>query len=72
MSSLSEEGHCHEVSGCSPMMTGLLTLGISRRQQKFKTFPDTLVVHMKKFQLVNWMPTKLGKFDFPCSLVVWR
>ncbi|WVR09107.1 hypothetical protein IAU60_006169 [Kwoniella sp. DSM 27419] len=26
---------------------------------KFKTFPDVLVLHMKKFQLVNWMPTKL-------------
>jgi hypothetical protein len=31
------------------------------RSTKFKTFPDLLVLHMKKFQLVNWMPTKLGK-----------
>ena len=30
------------------------------RSTKFKTFPDLLVLHMKKFQLVNWMPTKLG------------
>ena len=30
------------------------------RQSRFKTFPDTLVVHAKKFQLVNWVPTKLG------------
>jgi ubiquitin carboxyl-terminal hydrolase 5/13 len=30
------------------------------RQARFKTFPDTLVVHAKKFQLVNWVPTKLG------------
>ncbi|WOO84938.1 Ubiquitin carboxyl-terminal hydrolase 14 [Vanrija pseudolonga] len=26
---------------------------------RFKTFPDLLVLHMKKFQLVNWVPTKL-------------
>jgi ubiquitin carboxyl-terminal hydrolase 5/13 len=30
------------------------------RSTKFKTFPDLLVLHMKKFQLVNWLPTKLG------------
>ena len=30
------------------------------RQLRFATFPDTLVVHAKKFQLVNWVPTKLG------------
>ncbi|KAK8843356.1 hypothetical protein IAR55_007013 [Kwoniella newhampshirensis] len=29
------------------------------KSTKFKTFPDLLVLHMKKFQLVNWMPTKL-------------
>ena len=34
------------------------------RQARFATFPDTLVVHAKKFQLVNWVPTKLGA----CSL----
>jgi len=32
----------------------------SCRSTRFKTFPDLLVLHMKKFQLVNWMPTKLG------------
>ncbi|KAJ9098334.1 hypothetical protein QFC19_006458 [Naganishia cerealis] len=37
----------------------------SDRQQRFKTFPQTLVVHMKKFQLVNWMPTKL---DIPVTV----
>lgn len=42
-------------------MSRLLIL--SDRLQKFKTFPETLVVHMKKFQLVNWMPTKLGMCD---------
>jgi hypothetical protein len=31
-----------------------------RRQARFATFPDTLVIHAKKFQLVNWVPTKLG------------
>jgi ubiquitin carboxyl-terminal hydrolase 5/13 len=35
------------------------------RQARFKTFPDTLVVHAKKFQLVNWVPTKL---DIPIIL----
>jgi len=35
------------------------------RQSRFKTFPDTLVVHAKKFQLVNWVPTKL---DIPIIL----
>ncbi|KAH8977355.1 ubiquitin carboxyl-terminal hydrolase 14 [Lactarius akahatsu] len=35
------------------------------RQARFATFPDTLVVHAKKFQLVNWVPTKL---DIPIVL----
>ncbi|KAI9436861.1 ubiquitin carboxyl-terminal hydrolase 14 [Lactarius indigo] len=35
------------------------------RQARFATFPDTLVVHAKKFQLVNWVPTKL---DIPIIL----
>ncbi|KAI9450058.1 ubiquitin carboxyl-terminal hydrolase 14, partial [Lactarius psammicola] len=35
------------------------------RQSRFATFPDTLVVHAKKFQLVNWVPTKL---DIPIVL----
>ncbi|KAJ7217214.1 hypothetical protein GGX14DRAFT_602632 [Mycena pura] len=29
------------------------------KQAKFATFPEVLVVHAKKFQLVNWVPTKL-------------
>ncbi|KAF7322425.1 Ubiquitin carboxyl-terminal hydrolase [Mycena chlorophos] len=29
------------------------------KQAKFSTFPEVLVVHAKKFQLVNWVPTKL-------------
>ncbi|WVW79276.1 hypothetical protein I302_101243 [Kwoniella bestiolae CBS 10118] len=29
------------------------------KSTKFKTFPELLVLHMKKFQLVNWVPTKL-------------
>ena len=32
------------------------------RQARFATFPETLVIHAKKFQLVNWVPTKLGPF----------
>ncbi|CAK5277562.1 unnamed protein product [Mycena citricolor] len=35
------------------------------KQTKFATFPDILVVHAKKFQLVNWVPTKL---DIPLIL----
>lgn len=31
------------------------------RQMQFATFPDILVLHAKKFQLVNWVPTKLGE-----------
>lgn len=30
------------------------------RQSSFASFPEVLVVHVKKFQLVNWVPTKLG------------
>ncbi|OWT38601.1 ubiquitin carboxyl-terminal hydrolase 5/13 [Cryptococcus neoformans Bt1] len=35
------------------------------KSTKFKTFPDLLVLHMKRFQLVNWLPTKL---DIPVSV----
>ncbi|ORX39093.1 hypothetical protein BD324DRAFT_618491 [Kockovaella imperatae] len=31
----------------------------AEKSTKFKTFPDLLILHMKKFQLVNWVPTKL-------------
>lgn len=34
------------------------------RSSHFATFPEVLVVHAKKFQLVNWVPTKLGR----CSM----
>ena len=34
----------------------------AEKSTKFKTFPDLLVLHMKKFQLVNWVPTKLGGY----------
>ncbi|KAI9452342.1 ubiquitin carboxyl-terminal hydrolase 14 [Russula earlei] len=37
----------------------------SPRQARFATFPDTLVIHAKKFQLVNWVPAKL---DVPILL----
>ncbi|KAG6811555.1 hypothetical protein H0H92_006859 [Tricholoma furcatifolium] len=35
------------------------------KHSRFKSFPDVLVVHAKKFQLVNWVPTKL---DVPLLL----
>ncbi|KAK2460221.1 hypothetical protein APHAL10511_007756 [Amanita phalloides] len=35
------------------------------RQLRFATFPDVLVLHAKKFQLKNWVPTKL---DIPIIL----
>ncbi|KAF9028671.1 ubiquitinyl hydrolase [Hymenopellis radicata] len=35
------------------------------RQNKFASLPQVLVVHAKKFQLVNWVPTKL---DIPIIL----
>jgi ubiquitin carboxyl-terminal hydrolase 5/13 len=38
------------------------------RQQKFASFPDIFVVHAKKFQLVNWVPTKLGTQHTLCSV----
>jgi ubiquitin carboxyl-terminal hydrolase 5/13 len=34
------------------------------RQTKFASFPQVLVIHAKKFQLVNWVPAKLGKYYF--------
>lgn len=33
------------------------------RRTRFATFPEVLVVHAKKFQLVNWVPQKLGPFQ---------
>ncbi|EIW65829.1 hypothetical protein TREMEDRAFT_72540 [Tremella mesenterica DSM 1558] len=35
------------------------TKGKAQKSLRFRTFPDLLVFHMKKFQLVNWVPTKL-------------
>ncbi|KAH9959709.1 ubiquitin carboxyl-terminal hydrolase 14 [Russula compacta] len=35
------------------------------QQARLATVPDTLVVHAKKFQLINWVPTKL---DIPIIL----
>ena len=34
------------------------------RQTKFASLPEVLVVHAKKFQLVNWVPAKLGACSF--------
>ncbi|KAJ6624496.1 hypothetical protein B0H10DRAFT_2006189 [Mycena sp. CBHHK59/15] len=41
--------------GCPSCGTGVNAI----KQAKFSSFPDVLVVHAKKFQLVNWVPTKL-------------
>lgn len=30
------------------------------RRTKFASFPEVLVVHAKKFQLIDWVPAKLG------------
>ncbi|KAL7413187.1 ubiquitin carboxyl-terminal hydrolase 14 [Mrakia frigida] len=35
------------------------------KQTRFATFPEVLVVHMKKFQLVGWVPQKL---DIPVKV----
>ena len=34
---------------------------VGLRQNRFATLPEVLVVHAKKFQLVGWVPTKLGE-----------
>ncbi|KAI8969677.1 ubiquitinyl hydrolase [Trametes punicea] len=38
---------------------------IATKRSRFATFPQVLVVHAKKFQLVNWVPAKL---DIPVIL----
>ncbi|KAM6495283.1 hypothetical protein JOM56_009906 [Amanita muscaria] len=38
---------------------------IAIKQSRFASFPDILVIHAKKFELVNWVPTKL---DIPVIL----
>ncbi|TFK26041.1 ubiquitin carboxyl-terminal hydrolase 14 [Coprinopsis marcescibilis] len=47
---------------CPRCGKGVLAL----KQTKFASFPQVLVVHAKKFQLVNWVPTKLA--DIPILL----
>jgi len=32
---------------------------IAQKQTRFATFPDILLIHAKKFQLINWVPSKL-------------
>jgi len=34
---------------------------VAQKQTRFATFPDILVIHTKKFQLVNWVPFKLSE-----------
>ncbi|PPQ80059.1 hypothetical protein CVT25_001488 [Psilocybe cyanescens] len=38
---------------------------VAVKQMKFASFPEVLVIHAKRFQLVNWVPTKL---DIPVIL----
>ncbi|KZT42965.1 ubiquitinyl hydrolase [Sistotremastrum suecicum HHB10207 ss-3] len=38
---------------------------VATKRNRFATFPDVLVVHARKFQLVNWVPTKV---DVPVIL----
>ncbi|OSX68170.1 hypothetical protein POSPLADRAFT_1130214 [Postia placenta MAD-698-R-SB12] len=38
---------------------------IATKRSRFATFPQVLMVHAKKFQLVNWVPTKL---DIPLNV----
>jgi len=38
---------------------------LAHKRSGFATFPEVLVIHAKKFQLVNWVPTKL---DVPINL----
>lgn len=38
---------------------------IATKRTRFATFPQVLVIHAKKFQLVNWVPSKL---DIPVIL----
>ncbi|KAG6860262.1 hypothetical protein C0995_013533 [Termitomyces sp. Mi166 len=47
-----------ECSACRRGVRGI-------KYARFKSFPDVLVVHAKKFQLVNWVPAKL---DVPLLL----
>ncbi|KAJ7172145.1 hypothetical protein C8R46DRAFT_1084933 [Mycena filopes] len=47
--------------GCPSCGMGVHAL----KQAKFASFPEVLVVHAKKFQLVDWVPTKL---DIPLIL----
>ncbi|KZT68491.1 ubiquitinyl hydrolase [Daedalea quercina L-15889] len=38
---------------------------IATKRSRFATFPQVLVIHAKKFQLVNWVPSKL---DIPLNV----
>jgi len=45
---------------------------IATKRNLFASFPDVLVVHVKKFKLVNWVPTKLGEsHDVILTLFHW-
>ena len=41
-----------------------MNIKIFIRQTKFASLPEVLVIHAKKFQIVNWVPAKLGAYSF--------
>ncbi|KZT00902.1 ubiquitin carboxyl-terminal hydrolase 14 [Laetiporus sulphureus 93-53] len=64
-----------ELKECLDILTGTEALEykcpacqknvIATKRSRFATFPQVLVVHAKKFQLVNWVPAKL---DIPLNV----
>lgn len=48
---------------CVSQMTATLSILLTDhfRTTKLSSFPDVLLLHMTRFQLVNWVPQKLGK-----------
>ncbi|KAH8091347.1 ubiquitin carboxyl-terminal hydrolase 14 [Cristinia sonorae] len=64
-----------EILTCLRVLTGLEDLEytcpscqkqvVASKRSSFATFPEVLVIHARRFQLVNWVPTKL---DIPVIL----
>ncbi len=64
MPGVPEEGHCDKVSVLPSVLFTHKSSSwfVYVRRTRFATFPQVLVIHAKKFQLVNWVPSKLGMF----------
>ena len=61
MPGVPEEGHRDQVSlSFTPSQNVCVMTGSVGRRAQFTMFPQVLVVHAKNFQLVNWVPVKLG------------